>query len=157
MTVIATASNPNFSVSRFEIEKEGSSYTIETLKAMRAAYPSSEIFFITGADAVLEILTWREPEKLFEYSRFIAATRPGFDIDKIKRVGRFRVTKSGSGEEAEIYVMEIPALSISSTEIRQRIGEGKPVRYLIPDGVLEYIIQRELYHGHAIPRQENIR
>lgn len=157
MTVIATAANPNFSVSRFEVEREGPSYTIETLKAMRAAYPESEMFFITGADAVLELLTWREPEKLFNYGRFIAATRPGFDIRKVQRVGKFRVAKSGSGEEAEIYVMEIPALSVSSTEIRQRIREGKPVRYLIPDGVLEYIIQRELYRGHAISRKENIR
>lgn len=146
MTVMAIAANPKFSVSRFEIDKETPSYTAETLEELRKVYPKeAEIFFITGADAVLDILTWKVPEKIFHLSCFIAATRPDYAIEKLEKVGGFRIAKSNSGEEAEIFIMEIPALAISSSDIRRRIREGRPVRYLLPDAVLDYIMERKLY------------
>lgn len=146
MTVMAIAANPKFSVSRFEVDKKTPSYTIETLGELRRIYSKEmEIFFITGADAVLDILNWKEPEKIFRLSHFIAATRPDYSIDKLKELGNFRVTQSDSGEEAEIFLMEIPALAISSSDIRKRIRQRRPVRYLLPDAVLDYIKERKLY------------
>lgn len=146
MTVMAVAANPKFSVSRFEVDKKTPSYTIETLEELRRIYPEkTEIFFITGADAVLDILNWKKPEKIFRLGRFIAATRPDYSIDKLKKLGDFRITQSNSGEEAEIFIMEIPALAISSSDIRKRIRERRPVRYLLPDAVVDYITERKLY------------
>lgn len=146
MTVMATAANPKFSVSCFEVDKQTPSYTVETLEELRKIYShKTEIFFITGADAVLDILSWKEPERIFRLSYFIAATRPDYTIDKLRKVGNFRITKSSAQKEAEIFIMEIPALAISSSDIRKRIKEKRPVRYLLPDAVLEYITERKLY------------
>lgn len=145
MTVIATASNLSFSVSRLEIDKQAPSYTLETLTELRKKYAKeTEIFFITGADAVLDILTWKQPSKIFELSRFIAATRPAYSMERLTELSGFRVAKS-SEEEADIYLMEIPALAISSSDIRARLRDGRPVRYLVPDEVLDYITESHLY------------
>lgn len=140
LTVIATAGNPFFSVSRLEIDRPGPTYTLETLRALRQFHgESAELFFITGADAVLEILTWKEPEALLETASFIAATRPEFDLGKIdqQRFGR------------RVSVIEIPALAISSTDIRRRVRAGQPIRYLVPPEVDAYITRRGLYRGGA--------
>jgi len=138
MSVIATASNPAFSVSRVELDREGPTYTIDTLLALRAEHPRAELFFITGADAILQILTWREPEAVLTHARFIAATRPGYDLDRLEK-------ELPHGLEDRVQVMEIPALAISSTDIRTRVREHRPIRYLVPVGVDEHIRRRGLY------------
>jgi nicotinate-nucleotide adenylyltransferase len=144
MTVIATASNPAFTVSRLEIDHQGPTYTIDTLRRLRAGLPEgSRLFFITGADAFLQILTWKEPEQVLAEAEFIAATRPQFDLETlVKRV---------PGATGRVHRMEIPALAISSTDIRDRVARGAPVQYLVPDGVADYIQNRGLYLGPAGP------
>jgi nicotinate-nucleotide adenylyltransferase len=142
MTVIATASHPAFSVSRVEIDREGPTYTVDTLRALGAERPGSELFFITGADAILQILTWRDPAAVLREARFIAATRPGYDLDRLEK-------ELPEGLEDRVRVMEIPALAISSTDVRRRAREGRPIRYLVPDGVAAYIEKTRLYGGNA--------
>lgn len=145
MTVIATSSNDNFFVSRIEIDRRGKSYTIDTVKELRDEYGmDSELFFVTGADAILEILTWKNTDEIVTLAKFIAATRPGYDLSKIKGL---KSTLFKSEEEADegISVMEIPALAISSTNIRKRIKENRPINYLVPEGVSNYIIKHGLY------------
>ena len=138
LTVLATAPDPSFSVSRIEIDRGGLSYTLETLRELNAFYrDSAELFFITGADAVAEILSWKDPEAVLAEACFIAATRPGYDLADVK-AGLF-------GDR--VKVMEIPLLSISSTDIRKRIAEGRPIRDLVPPEVEQFIRERGLYRA----------
>jgi nicotinate-nucleotide adenylyltransferase len=140
MTVIATASNPMFSVSRVEVDRQGPTYAIDTLQELRKqAEGDIELFFITGADAMLEIFHWKDPEEVLAQAHFIAATRPGYDL------GRFQ--KEAPSSHPRVSVMDIPALAISSTEIRRRVHEGEPIRYLVPEGVQTYIEKFGLYRS----------
>ncbi|HEY7478292.1 MAG TPA: nicotinate-nucleotide adenylyltransferase [Actinomycetota bacterium] len=137
MTVIATASNPRFRVSRAEIDREGPTYTIDTLRHLREeADGGADLFFITGADAVLEIFQWKDPGELFELAHFIAATRPGYDLASFEQY---------AANHPGITVMNIPALAISSTDIRDRVAAGRPIRYLVPEGVNSYVQKAGLY------------
>ena len=138
MTVIATASNPHFRVSRMEIDRPGPTYTIETLRRMRGELGDVELYFITGADAILQIITWKDPREVMSEARFIAATRPGYDLDRLEKE-----LPEGFGDR--VHVLEIPALAISSTDIRRRIAEDRPVRYLLPEGVARYVEKNRLY------------
>src|SRR5258707_5034158 len=134
MTVIATASNPRFSVSRVDIDRPGPTYTIDTLRDLREANgPDTDLFFITGADALAKMLTWHDVERLFSLAHFIGCTRPGH-----------RLTGAGL-PEGKVSLVEIPALAISSSECRLRVASGDPVWYLVPDGVVQYIAKRRLY------------
>ena len=135
MTVIATASNPLFDVSRIEVEREGPTYTVDTLRALKAG-EDADLYFITGADAILEIVQWKDRADLFDLARFIAATRPGYDI------AGFEVPGEMSDAVTE---MKIPALAISSTDIRDRVKAGRPIRYLVPEAVKSYIEKEGLY------------
>ncbi len=147
MTVIATASNPDFSVSRMEIERKGLSYAIDSVRELKKIYgESTEIFFITGADAILEILTWKDAERLYDMCKFIAATRPGYCLEKFKKLHLLPENTEPGKKKPEVYFMEIPALAISSTDIRRRIREGRPIKYLVPEGVANYIYKRGFYH-----------
>jgi nicotinate-nucleotide adenylyltransferase len=138
MVVIATAANPRFSVSRLEIDREGPTYAVDTLKALRAERDDDvELFFITGADAMLEILQWKSPDEALELAHFIAATRPGFDLAEFEQ--------GAPTSDPRVSVMAIPALAISSTDIRRRVHEGRPIRYLVPEGVQTYIEKSGLY------------
>jgi nicotinate-nucleotide adenylyltransferase len=139
MTVIATASNPRFSVSRIEVEREGPTYTVDTLEALRAQLPGVELFFVTGADAMLEIFSWKDPEEVLSRAHLIAATRPGYDLT------RFEAEATSS--HPNVSVMHIPALAISSTDIRRRVREGEPILYLVPEGVQAYLEKAGLYRA----------
>ena len=138
MTVIATAPNAHFRVSRNEIDRPGPTYTIETLRRLRAEIGDVELYFITGADAILQILTWKDPQEVLGEARFIAATRPGYDLDRLEKE-----LPEGFGDR--VHVLEIPALAISSTDVRLRVRESRPVRYLLPEGVARYIEKNGLY------------
>jgi nicotinate-nucleotide adenylyltransferase len=140
MTVIATASNPAFEVSRVEIDHPGPTYTVDTLRRLRAELgEDARLFFITGADAVLHILTWKDREEVLALAEFIAATRPGYDLE--------RLTERLPLARERLHPMEIPMLAISSTEIRARVARGAPIQYLVPDGVVEYVVERGLYRS----------
>ncbi len=138
MTVIATASNPRFSVSRVDIERAGPTYTIDTLRDVRRERPDAELFFISGADAVAQILDWKDVEELWELAHFVAVSRPGHQLS-IRGLPKQRVSS-----------LEVPALSISSTDCRQRVGRGFPVWYLVPDGVVQYISKHHLYRDPGV-------
>jgi len=133
MTVIATASNPRFTVSRVDIDRPGPTFTIDTLRDIRAERPDDELFFITGADALAEILSWKDAERLWELAHFIGVTRPGHELSD-KGLPEDRVT-----------LQEVPAMAISSTDCRARVADGDPVWYLVPDGVVQYINKYRLY------------
>jgi nicotinate-nucleotide adenylyltransferase len=138
MTVIATSANPHFRVSRQEIDREGPTYTVDTLRALRDVYgAATELFFVTGADAMLEIFHWKDPEEVLGLAHFIAATRPGYDIARFEAEAPTR--------HPNVSVMTIPALAISSTDVRARVKEGRPIRYLVPEGVVTYIDKAGLY------------
>ena len=133
MTVIATASNPRFTVSRVDIDRPGPTYTIDTLRDLHAQEPDAELFFITGADALAEIISWKDADELFALAQFVGVTRPGHEL-------------SGKGLPTNrITLMEVPAMAISSTDCRTRVEEGQPVWYLVPDGVVQYINKYRLY------------
>jgi len=139
MTLLATASNPLFCCSRMEIERPGASYTIDTLRAFRALHPGLEaLYFITGADAILQILTWHEYDRLVEECRFIAVTRPGFVLDSIRDVVDAQFMD-------RVSFLPIPGLEISSTDIRRRVREGRSVKYLTPGAVEAYVSKNGLY------------
>jgi nicotinate-nucleotide adenylyltransferase len=133
MTVVATASNPRFSVDRVDIERLGATYTVDTLRDLRARWPLAELFFITGADALNQILSWHRVAELFELAHFVGVTRPGYELGD-EHLPRGSVT-----------LVEVPALAISSTECRDRVRDGRSVWYLVPDGVVQYISKRCLY------------
>ncbi|WP_104179464.1 nicotinate-nucleotide adenylyltransferase [Arthrobacter sp. B0490] len=134
MTVIATASNPSFTVSRVDIERPGPTFTIDTLRDLKAQRPDAQLFFITGADAMAQILTWKNAEELWSLAHFIGVTRPGHELN---------------GRGRDVSLLEVPAMAISSTDCRRRVGEGKPVWYLVPDGVVQYIAKHRLYRREA--------
>jgi nicotinate-nucleotide adenylyltransferase len=141
MTVIATASNPRFTVSRVDIEREGPTYTLDTLKDLHALRPDDELYFITGADALAEILSWRNVEELWELAHFVGVTRPGHEL-------------SNNGLPADrVTLLEVPAMAISSTDCRERTARHEPVWYLVPDGVVQYIAKYRLYRPDAEPAQ----
>jgi len=134
MTVIATASNPGFSVSRLDIDRPGPTYTIDTLRDLRTERgDDADYFFITGADALSRMLSWQDVDELFTLAHFVGCTRPGH-----------RLTGHGLPED-KVSLVEIPALAISSTGCRQRVAEGQPIWYLVPDGIVQYIAKRKLY------------
>ncbi|MBK6442188.1 MAG: nicotinate-nucleotide adenylyltransferase [Actinomycetales bacterium] len=136
MTVIATASNPRFTVSRVDIDRDGPTYTIDTLRDLREQRPDAELFFITGADALAQILTWKDVNELWSLAHFVGVTRPG------------HVLSDKGLPTDKITLTEVPALAISSTDCRERVGRGEPVWYLVPDGVVQYIGKHRLYHPH---------
>lgn len=137
MTVIATASNPQFTVSRVDIDRAGLTYTIDTLRDLKRERPGADLFFITGADAVAQILGWRNHQELWDLAHFVAVSRPGHVL-----------TTEGLPTE-DVSQLEIPALSISSTDCRARVRRGHPVWYLVPDGVVQYIAKHHLYRSPA--------
>jgi nicotinate-nucleotide adenylyltransferase len=136
MTVIATASNPRFTVSRVDVDRPGPTYTIDTLRDLAAGTPDADLYFITGADALAEIFTWRDAAELFALAHFVGCTRPGYDMDQAMLDGI---------PPERVTIVEIPALTISSTDCRARTGRGEPVWYLVPDGVVQYIAKHRLY------------
>lgn len=131
MTVIATAANPRFTVSRVDIDRPGPTYTIDTLRDLRAQRPDAELFFITGADAMAQILGWKDAEELWQLAHFVGVTRPGHELPVLDR--------------NDVSLMEVPAMAISSTDCRERVRTGHPVWYLVPDGVVQYIAKYKLY------------
>ncbi|MFI7597336.1 nicotinate-nucleotide adenylyltransferase [Actinoplanes sp. NPDC049681] len=134
MTVIATASNPRFHVSRADIDRDGPTYTVDTLRDLNAIYgPEAELYFITGADALARILSWKDALEMLSLAHFVGVTRPGFEL-------------SDAHLPADtVTLVEVPAMAISSSDCRERVAKGHPVWYLVPDGVVQYIAKRHLY------------
>jgi nicotinate-nucleotide adenylyltransferase len=133
MTVIATASNPRFTVSRVDVDRPGLTYTIDTLRDLHAHHPDADLYFITGADALAQILSWKAVDELFTLARFVGVTRPGHELH-------------GDGLPPDrVSLLEVPAMAISSSDCRDRVKAGEPVWYLVPDGVVQFIAKYGLY------------
>jgi nicotinate-nucleotide adenylyltransferase len=139
MTVIATAANPQFLVSRVDIDRPGDTYTVDTLKDIQRRYPDAELYFITGADALERIVTWRHWEDVFNLAHCVGVTRPGYDLADAGEALRSQV------DSDRLSLVNIPAMAISSTDIRERAADGRSVWYLVPDGVVQYIGKTALY------------
>jgi nicotinate-nucleotide adenylyltransferase len=137
MTVIATASNPRFMVSRVDVDRKGTTYTIDTLRDIAKERPDAELFFISGADAIAQILSWKDVDELWSLAHFVAVSRPGHALNI-----------SGLPQQ-DVSLLEVPALAISSTDCRSRVSRGFPVWYLVPDGVVQYITKHHLYRSNA--------
>jgi nicotinate-nucleotide adenylyltransferase len=137
MTVIATASNPRFTVSRVDIDRPGPTYTLDTLRDLRDQRPDCELFFITGADALGQILSWKGVDQMWDLAHFIGVTRPGHEL-----------SSTGLPQDG-VTLQEVPAMSISSTDCRARVRHGEPVWYLVPDGVVQYIGKYQLYRSRS--------
>jgi nicotinate-nucleotide adenylyltransferase len=133
MTVIATASNPRFWVSRVDIDRPGPTYTIDTIRDIADQRPDAELFFITGADALAQILSWKDAEDAMKHAQFVGVTRPGYVLSD-EHLPRQSVT-----------LIDVPAMAISSSDCRDRVAAGRPVWYLVPDGVVQYISKHGLY------------
>jgi len=153
LVAVATASHPRFFVSSFETEREQVGYTVDTLEHLASILShGTELFFVTGADAVLDILTWKDPARVLELCTFIAATRPGYDLARLSEVlGELASGLAEPGPEARVRVMEVPALAISSSMIRERLASGGSVRYLVPDSVAQLIEKSGLYASAVSP------
>ena len=140
MTLLATSDNPHFTTSRFEIDREGVTYTAETLRMLRQIYPDNvEFYFITGADAIGEVVTWRDAGDIARLAHLVGATRPGYDLSTAK------TTIAASSYDFDVTYLEVPALAISSSYLRERIASGQSPRYLTPDAVSGYMYKRRLY------------
>ena len=148
MTVIATASNPRFSVSRVDIDRDGPTFTTDTLRDLRGLHPDAQLYFITGADALSSILTWQGWEQLFSLAKFIGVSRPGYEL-----TGTHITEAFDRLPEDALHLVEVPALAISSTDCRRRAADGRPIWYLVPDGVVQYVAKRRLYRGHNAPTE----
>jgi len=133
MTKRAISKNKHFEISDVDINRAGPTYTVDTLQDIQALYPNAELFFITGADAISQILTWKDVDKIWSLARFVGVTRPGHTLE---------VPESPHGV---VSLLEIPALAISSTDIRERVEAGKPIDYLLPKKVIKYITKNHLY------------
>lgn len=136
MTVIATAANPRFTVSRADIDRAGPTYTIDTLRDLRGDYPDANLYFITGADALSSIMSWHDWEDMFELAEFVGVTRPGYELTE---------DMLPADVQERVHLLDIPAMAISSTDCRERAAAGRPVWYLVPDGVVQYIAKHRLY------------
>lgn len=142
MSVLATVENPSFHVSRIEIDRPGMTYTVDTIKEIKKLYaPDTKIYFITGADAVHEILTWNRVDELMKICEFVAVTRPGYKRRQLKG----KVDELKQSYECKVHYLEVPALAISSSDIRERVREDKPIKYLVTEAVEKYIQKLELY------------
>lgn len=141
MAIVATLDHPGFIVSDLELRRPAPSYTLDTLRQLRDQEPEAELYFITGADAVLDILAWREPGELVRLATFVGVTRPGYDLGRIDGV------RAGLGPEAaeRLHVLEMPGVDVSSTEVRRRVRAGESIRYLVPAPVEAYIAKFGLY------------
>jgi nicotinate-nucleotide adenylyltransferase len=148
MTVIATASNPRFSVSRVDIDRAGPTYTKDTLRDLRALNPDTDLYFITGADALASILSWQNWEEMFSIAKFVGVSRPGYELHG-KHIAEL--------PPDALTLVEVPALSISSTDCRKRAEEDRPIWYLVPDGVVQYVAKRKLYAAQPVVAKDGNR
>lgn len=136
MTVIATADDERFSVSRVDVDRDGPTYTVDTLRDIRTEIGEEHDYhFITGADALGDILSWREPDEVLRLAHLVGVTRPG------------HVLADPGLAPGRVTLLEIPALAISSSDIRARVSRGEPIRYLVTPGVEAYIAKVGLYAG----------
>jgi nicotinate-nucleotide adenylyltransferase len=135
MTTLAIAGNPLFEISAVDVQRAGPTYTVDTLREIHESNPDADVYFITGADSIAQIESWKDSSQIWPLAHFVGVTRPGHSLE---------VPKTASGN---VSLLEIPALAISSTDIRARVKSGKPIEYLLPNSVIDYIHAHHLYQG----------
>lgn len=134
MTELATDENEDFDVSDMEVQRPGPTHTVDSLREFREREPDADLYFITGADALLDLPNWEDPDGVLDGAVFVAATRPGYDA-----------SASTYADHPNVHILPVPALAISSSDIRDRVASGRPIRYLLPESVRAYIETAELY------------
>lgn len=148
MTILATITNPYFEVSDIELKREGYTYTVDTLKKIMEIHgEDTQIYFITGADAVMEILAWKNVEQVLNMCKIVSAYRPGYDINQFRN----KVFEIERIYKNKVYLIEVPALAISSTDIRYRIKNNRTIKYLLPEQVENYVLKKGLYRDWKVP------
>lgn len=144
MTLLATSDNPHFLASRLEVDRDGVTYTADTLEYMRSLYPSNvTLYFITGADAIADVVRWKDADRIAANAKLVGATRPGYDLANARRA------IAESPYDFDVTYLEVPALAISSTDLRARVARGESLRYLTPDPVTGYIHKHGLYGSRS--------
>lgn len=141
LTELAVFNNPNFTVSDMEIKRSGNTYTSDTLKQLKAEQPENSFYFILGADCLYSMETWYRPEEIFSSCTILAAVRDNLDLSDLEE----KAASLRKRFDAEIFLLHLPRIDISSTDIRERIKAGKSIRYMVPDAVRDYILQNDLY------------
>ncbi len=141
MLEFATACAPSFHVNKIELEREGTTYTVDTLQAIQAEQPGAELFFLMGADSLDDLPTWKNPEEIAQFATIVAVNRGGESLPTLTGI------TNALGEEiaASIQFVTIPSVSFSSSDIRQRIAEDRSIRYMVPRAVEAYIWEQRLY------------
>lgn len=135
MTMLAISDYPNFSISTVDIDRPGPTYTVDTLRDLHSAFEDSELFFITGADSLNTIHSWKDFDLLWSMAKFVGVNRPGHSLE---------IPKSPPGA---ITLLDISALPISSSQIRAKVDAGESLAGLVPDAVADYIRDNKLYQG----------
>ena len=142
MTLLAIMSNPYFEISRVDLDRGGVTYTVDTLADLKSQLPPAvQMYFITGADAILEILSWKSPDQVLSMAEFIAVTRPGYGLDQLSQA----IGPLYAEFRDRIHILEAPPVGLSSTGLRRRLVEGRSIRYLVPETVVAYINNEGLY------------
>ena len=132
MCTAAVASDPRMRVSDIDVKRGGATYTVDTLRELRKLHPGADFFFVTGADALATLPQWKDYETLITLATFVGVSRPGHSLEQL---------------DAPHVLVECPALAVSSTDVRDRVRAGAPIRYLVPDAVAQYVDQYQLYLG----------
>jgi nicotinate-nucleotide adenylyltransferase len=144
MVELAIADNPRFQLSRVDVDRPGPSYSVDTVAALLAELgPAARLFFIIGADSLADLPTWHQPERLVALCEIIAVNRPGYP-----RFDLARLEPAIPGARERIHRIEVPGLDIAASDLRQRIAEGRPIRYLVPEAVRRYLEEHQLYRSN---------
>lgn len=147
MLVLATVDHPHFEVSRVEIDRSTPSYSVETVETFHSWYPEAELFFITGSDEVVDLDSWYRVERILELCWFVVAPRPGFPVEVLKK-------NLKPSYLSRICFLSMTEVDIAATFVRQRLREGKPIRYLTPPGVEAYILKMGLYQSEELCKEK---
>lgn len=137
MTARAIAPDPRFFLSHVDVDREGPTYTVDTLRDLAAHFPSAQLHFILGADALAGLGSWKDTAEIFRLARLVGVSRPGYPLQ----------TSEFDQEEERVQLVEAPGLAISSTDCRDRVARKAPLDYLVPPAVQEYIAHRGLYRA----------
>lgn len=144
MVELGIASNPHFEISRVDVDRPGPSYSVDTISILLEQYgQNTEMFFIMGLDSLVEVPTWRQPQRLIQLCHLVAVTRPGFDVDMR------RLEASVPGISSRVEIIDMPELDISSSDLQRRVSEGLPIKYQVPEKVERYINEHQLYRSSA--------
>jgi nicotinate-nucleotide adenylyltransferase len=144
MVRLGISSNPDFELSRVDVDRSGPSYTVDTISILQEQWgQGTEMFFVLGIDSLVEVPTWHQPERLIQLCHLVAVARPGFEVDMRQ------LEDSVPGISSRVEIIGMPEVDISSSDLQRRVREGLPIRYQVPEEVERYIREHRLYQRSA--------